>query len=216
MIKSDSIKELAAALVQFQAELEPVKFNKVNKFWGNKYADLGAIIDAIRPKLAAYGLAIVQNAVSEGDKIGVETLIIHKSGEYLGNLFTLEAGTEKGKSAAQVAGSIITYARRYALAAALGLYSDEDTDGNAPPTNYHRQKQTQPKAGQGLSLEAAKAVVNSKGVPYDEIESERLAAMSLNIDKAIKNNGHDQAKKADLERKLEAIGVILQARAAKA
>ena len=115
-------QELAAALVGFQSELKPVKFNKKNQFLGNRYADLGAIIDETRPRLAAYGLAIIQNAVSEGDQIGIETLILHKSGEYMGNSFTMPTGPEKGKSAAQVAGSMITYARRYALAACL-LYT---------------------------------------------------------------------------------------------
>jgi len=41
-----------------------------------------------------------------------------------------EVGEERGKSTAQVAGSVITYLRRYALAAILGIYADEDTDGN--------------------------------------------------------------------------------------
>ena len=205
MIKSESIKELAAALVGFQSELKPVKFNKKNQFLGNRYADLGAIIDETRPRLAAYGLAIIQNAVSEGDQIGIETLILHKSGEYMGNSFTMPTGPEKGKSAAQVAGSMITYARRYALAAALGLYTDEDTDGN---------DNAQGKGGRTLTLDQAAAITNSEGTPYGKIESERLAAMSVQIDKAIKSNGHDPNKKADLERKLDAIGLILNARAA--
>ena len=206
MIKSESIKELAAALVGFQSELKPVKFNKKNQFLGNRYADLGAIIDETRPRLAAYGLAIIQNAVSEGDQIGIETLILHKSGEYMGNSFTMTTGPEKGKSAAQVAGSIITYARRYGLAAILGLYTDEDTDG--------LYSNAQGKGGRALTLEQAAAIKNSEGEPYGKIESERLAAMSVQIDKAIKSNGQDPNKKADLERKLDAIGIILNARAA--
>lgn len=209
MIKSDSITTIAGALAQLQGELKPVKMNQTNKFLGNSYADLGAIIENVRPLIAKYGLAIVQNVTGQGDQIGVETLLVHKSGEYIGGQFSLLTTSEKGKSAAQVAGSLITYARRYALAAILGLYTDEDADGNDPTKRAGKAAGPQVET---MTLAKAEAITNRDGVRYKDIDSKQLAAMSASLDKAIKNNGHDPDTKNQLVTKLDAIGVILQSR----
>ena len=107
MNKSESIKELATALNKAQAEMPRVSFNSTNPFLKNKYADLGAIIEAARPIIAKTGLSISQFPFSDGDMIGVTTILMHSSGEWLENSMTIHAGDEKGKSDAQVAGSII-------------------------------------------------------------------------------------------------------------
>lgn len=126
---------LAAALVAAQAELpRRVAFDATNPFLKNRYASLGAIIEASAPVLARNGLAVVQLAESEGPQVGVKTRLIHESGEHIEARIVLDIGEERGKSRAQVAGSIITYLRRYALASILGVYADEDTDGQAPAT----------------------------------------------------------------------------------
>lgn len=132
MNKSDQIDQLSAALSTAQGELKPVLMNAKNPFLGNRYADLGAVIDAIRPVLVKHGLAVAQFPISSEKTIGIETVLTHASGQWMSGSVSIETTTEKGKSAAQVAGSIITYLRRYSLASVLGLYSDEDTDGNAP------------------------------------------------------------------------------------
>lgn len=130
MQKSDSLKTLSEALAKAQSEMPKVKFNSVNPFLKNKFADLGAVIEASRPVLAKHGLSVTQFPTSEGDKIGVTTILLHSSGEWISDTVTMQAAEEKGKSAAQVAGSVITYLRRYSWSAVLGLYADEDTDGS--------------------------------------------------------------------------------------
>lgn len=130
MNKSESIKNLSEALVAAQAEMPAVKFNKVNPFLKNKYADLGAIIETAQPILAKHGLAVSQLCTTEGDEVGVETVLIHKTGEWMATYMSIPLGEERGKSTAQVAGSIVTYIRRYALSSMLGMYADEDGDGN--------------------------------------------------------------------------------------
>jgi hypothetical protein len=132
MNKSESITKLSAALAKAQAEMPVVKMNAQNPFLKNKYADLGAVIEASRPVLAKNGLAMVQSTIGDGTKIGVTTLLTHESGEWLEDTIALTLGDEKGKSSAQVAGSIISYLRRYSWASFLGMYADEDTDGNTP------------------------------------------------------------------------------------
>ena len=54
---------------------------------------------------------------------------------------TLPLGDEKVQSQAQVAGSIITYLRRYAYASVLGMYADEDTDGEPSKGNGQGKQQ---------------------------------------------------------------------------
>lgn len=129
-MKSESITHLAAALALAQAEMPSVPMNSVNPFLKNKFADLGAVIETSRPILAKHKLSISQFPTSEGDRVGVTSILMHESGEWVEETITMPLADEKGKSAAQVAGSIVTYLRRYAWSAMLGLYADEDTDGN--------------------------------------------------------------------------------------
>ena len=139
MKHSDTLKELAGAMAKAQAEMPSVTMNAVNPFLKNKFADLGAVISTIRPVLASHGLSYSQLPYSEDGRVGVTTIIMHESGEWIEETAALELSDEKGKSAAQVAGSIITYLRRYSLSAAFGLYADEDSDGS-----HTEQKKVQP------------------------------------------------------------------------
>ena len=130
MHKSESIANLAAALVAFQAEVRNPHNSAENPFHRNKYAPLQDILRDVRPLLAQHGLSVSQLVHSDGEAIGVTTMLMHTSGEYIADTASMQPGSEKGKSAAQVAGSIITYLRRYALAAVLGIASEDDDDGN--------------------------------------------------------------------------------------
>ena len=128
---SEQINELAEALAKAQGEIKPAQMNAVNPFLKSKYADLGAVIEAAKAVLPKHGLSVSQLVSSDGDKIAVTTVLMHQSGQWLKDTASLVLGEERGKSAAQVAGSIITYVRRYAYAAIVGIYADEDTDGEA-------------------------------------------------------------------------------------
>lgn len=130
MNKSPSISKLAVALSKAQAEFPVVKFDEVNPFLKNKYATLGAVIEAARPVLAKHELSVTQSPVSEGEKIGVTTLLLHSSGEFIEDTIYLPASESKGLSVAQAAGVVISYLRRYSLQAFLNMYADEDTDGH--------------------------------------------------------------------------------------
>ena len=217
-----------------QAEMPPVKFNKVNPFLKNKYADLGAIIDTAQPVLAKHGLAVSQLCTTEGDEVGVETMLMHKSGEWIASSMSIPLGEERGKSTAQVAGSIVTYIRRYALAAILGMYADEDGDGNAEGAggNGHNRKpkrkpQPKPKpdivdqalddAGlpdeEPMTIERAMKIENSEGELYGDLTSDRLSKMSIGIAKGLKKSDLTDEQRQTYEMKQEAVKVLLQARA---
>lgn len=130
MNHSESIKELAAALAKAQGAMNAAKMDAVNPFLKNHYADLGSVILAARQPMSANGLSFTQMpSISEG-AVTVTTLLLHSSGEWIESAITLPLGESRGLSLAQSMGAIITYLRRYSLSAILGIYADEDTDGN--------------------------------------------------------------------------------------
>lgn len=125
MNKSQSIKELATALAAFQGAMKPVKRDAENPFFKSKYADLSGIWDAIRAPLAANGLSVAQGSTVTADgQAVIVTTLLHKSGEWIEG----ELPVYTKDRSPQGLGSGITYARRYALAAILGI-STEDDDG---------------------------------------------------------------------------------------
>lgn len=127
--RSDEIDLLAAALVAASAEMTDIPKNRqadTGKY-GYKYADLGDALEIARPVLSRHGLAVTQAAeVAEGEAV-VWTTLLHASGQFITAAPTrLAAGLT-----AQSAGSAITYARRYALLAVLGLATDDDDGASA-------------------------------------------------------------------------------------
>ena len=126
MEKSDSIKSLAIAMCKAQKEMGGAHKGANNPFFKSKYADLGSVIEVVKEPFANNGLSYVQFPINDGDKIGVETILMHESGEWLSGSFTVKAS----KQDAQGAGSVITYCKRYGLQAVAGIPSEDD-DGNA-------------------------------------------------------------------------------------
>jgi hypothetical protein len=216
MNKSDSIKELSSALSKAQSQMPFAPMDSVNPFLKNKYADLGSIIKTAKPVLAANGLAVSQQVTSCDDRVGVSTIVMHSSGEWLESTVTLPLGEERGKSLAQVAGSVITYLRRYAYAAALGMYADEDTDGShgEPKREPQRPPLVQAAVELGgvvstMTIDTACAIQSSDGKLYGDIESEKLSYMANAIAKTIKDNGLAPEQLAERQLKLDGIKTIL-------
>ena len=133
MKHSESIVNLSSALVAAQAEMPAAEMDSFNSFTKSRFASLGAIISASQPTCAKHGLCVLQFPVSVASEIGLTTRIIHSSGEWIEETITLPMSGEKGKTAAQEVGSVITYFRRYSMQSALRMYADEDTDGNRLP-----------------------------------------------------------------------------------
>lgn len=119
--------KICAAFVKAQAEIEKAIKEKNNPHFRSKYADLGAVVDAIKPALEKHGLGFFQKFHEDHEGVTVETIIIHESGESLSNGVLSVPATKKD---AQGFGSATTYARRYSLQAAFGV-APEDDDGNA-------------------------------------------------------------------------------------
>jgi hypothetical protein len=131
---------LSAALVKALAAIEGAAKDKVNPHFKSKYADIGSVIDAIKPALAAQELGFTQHPQPSENGIIVETVLHHSSGESL-SLGTLYVPANKND--AQAFGSALTYARRYALMTAFGVPAEDD-DGNAASTARPTTGETPP------------------------------------------------------------------------
>lgn len=130
MNKSENINELAAALSKFQGEARDG--HKGKQGYGYKYADLPQFLDIVRPLLCKHGLAISQLCGSASDKVSVETILMHSSGQWISSTVEMLVELKKGNSQAQCVGTVISYARRYALCAIVGITgTDEDEDNDA-------------------------------------------------------------------------------------
>ena len=133
------INELAAALVQAQAEFSAVPKTSVNPFYSSRYADLASVVKAAQPVLAKHGLAVSQHPTVVDGEPSLTTYLLHSSGQSLVSTMRLCAA----KHDPQGQGAAITYARRFAYQAVLGLVADDDDDGNRATA----VKQAEPKRG---------------------------------------------------------------------
>lgn len=138
------VAKLAAALAKAQGDIEGAKKGKVNPAFRSKYADLASCWDACREPLSSNGLSVVQFLIeAPAGQIGLETTLLHESGESLSNRFFMPV---KDAGNPQAVGSAVTYARRYALCAVVGIAPAED-DGNAAsgrPEPNQRPAQAEP------------------------------------------------------------------------
>ena len=123
-MQSDSIGALAAALSKAQADITGALKDSSNPFFKSKYADLASCWDACRKQLAANNLAVIQTIYVhwESGQTMLATTLVHSSGEWIRSDLPVLA---KDLSP-QAQGSGITYARRYALAAIVGLAQMDD------------------------------------------------------------------------------------------
>lgn len=124
---SESVGDIGPALLEAQkAVQDPVK-NKTNPHFGNSYADLNALLEAVRPVLHEQGILLVQSPGEANGQVTLDTMFLHtESGQWVRG----HASSPMSKQDPQGVGSAITYLRRYSLSAMLGLGAEDD-DGNA-------------------------------------------------------------------------------------
>lgn len=127
MMHSENINELTTALAKAQAEIRPAVEDKKNPHFKSSYSSLNSIWAACRAPLSKNGLAIMQIAEQIGENLSLITLLSHTSGQWVKSILPISSAKEKP----QTMGSSLTYARRYALAAIVGISFGEDTDDDA-------------------------------------------------------------------------------------
>lgn len=180
----------------FQAEVVQPEKSAENPFFKSHYVPLPNVIKSITSIASKHGLSFMQIPVNGEKGIGVQTIVMHTSGEFIeGDPFFLPMD----KQTPQAGGSCLTYARRYSLSAAFGLDSEIDDDGNhasepnskasaLPPkrSTTPRKPVTPTIAPEDALLLAEKAVDDSKSIA-------ELQKTETNIKKSINLTEEDKS-----------------------
>ena len=205
------------ALVKAQSEIKAVKKDRENPIAHSTYATLDAILEEVLPALNSNDLFMTQEPVSfedeKGLNLGVRTTIWHSSGEHMEyEPFYMPIEANARMNLAQQAGSVITYAKRYAVSAIFGISTDEDKDGVQPSKEYNKE------ADKPLTEESAKEMKltfgKHKGLTLEAVrktDSDYLNWLykgdktDPNIKKAIKLISEAEKRRLDAEMKKEAL-----------
>ena len=144
MKTSEKLDKLAPALAKAQSEMGGAVKDSNNPFFKSKYADLTSVWKSCKTALHDNGFSVIQSPVSSENRIGVSTMLLHESGQFVVDEYTL--GVKK-QNDPQADGSSITYARRYALAAFVGVCPVDDDGELAMARN---DKKDPPKSSEFL------------------------------------------------------------------
>jgi hypothetical protein len=192
MKTSDSLKSFAPAFLKAQKAITFAAKDATNPHFRNKYADLPAVIDAIKPALNNAGIVFTQTpSPSESGFLSLTTRLIHESGEFIEDTATIPLP----KADPQGYGSALTYGRRYALASISGLFQDDD-DGNAASGVNHKQETTKPQAKSAsvsITDKTREALINFMEDP--KVAPRVEAAMKAYKVKSIDEFTEDQGQK---------------------
>ena len=151
-VNFDNTSEVANALASFNLEMENIAKNAKNPFFKSSYLDLSAIANTVRPLLAKHGLSVIQYPIDdENGRISVNTVLLHKSGQKIEFPGIWVKPSKIGD--VQVLGSIITYLKRYSMAAILFVAGcEEDDDGEKAVGRGETVQQAPQTPSRGTSL----------------------------------------------------------------
>jgi hypothetical protein len=177
MTQSETIAKLAEALAKAQGAMEGAVKDSANPYFKSKYADLASVWGACRKALSDNGLSVIQATAympESPDNIVVDTRLCHSSGEWIEGRIVMKPV----KSDPQGIGSCLTYARRYALSAMVGI-APEDDDGNAASGKTKEENSTKT---YGLKEKTENISKPSKS---DKVEAKEFAANQVNKEEDI-------------------------------
>lgn len=178
VLKSDSLKALAPALVKAQRKMGAAIKDARNPFFKSKFADLNSVIEASVPVLNEENIAVLQNPmVKDNGKFVMQTILLHESGEYIASETEIVAAKSNDP---QATGSAISYSRRYGLQSTITLRAEEDDAEGAMGRN---------KAQAGVQLPKA------TDLPKSPVGGVLTQAEVNNMSDGIKENSHVIPKK---------------------
>ena len=202
MKTSESITNIAKALVSFGNAMPKVPKDKVNPHFKSKYASLSIMIEKATPILAANKLVIVQQI--DGDAL--TTTLLHESGEYITATAAMPCSNPTNP---QAMGSAITYARRYAYGSILSLDIDDDDDANAATAVPKQVTQAKPTVAKSTTVPKAERIIVSEG---DETFLKIVKAVSegkATIQQAIDKYSISEEVEASLKDKIQLLAQIV-------
>lgn len=173
---------IAEAMAKVHEKLVQPKKDKENPFFKSKYVPLENVVEAIDNAIKGTGLAYMQLPFSTDNGVGVKTIVMTKDEKIESDLVL-----PSKKVDAQAYGSVITYARRYALSAFFGITSDEDDDGNEATQQTSGQASKRAKPNSNIGQRAAQS-------KQPKPKSENLAKVENMFSNLSKLLDADQAK----------------------
>lgn len=162
--QSAEVDKIFAAVVALQSEINNPKKSKQGH--GYKYAELAQIIELSREPLATNGLAVTQYCTAIDGQSYLVTQMIHSSGQWMRGYYPLEKAGMRAVNDAQQMGAAMTYARRYNLAAMLGV-AQEDDDAASLGGQRQQPRNNQPQGAPPQSKQ-----------PLDTLEGQTLNAVA--------------------------------------
>ncbi|WCB47057.1 ERF family protein [Nitratidesulfovibrio vulgaris] len=161
---SPEVTDLAKALIAVQHTLQPAIKDRENPFAKSRYATLNSVMDSCRDALLTNGIWVTQYPVpAEAGHLGLVTKLTHaESGQWQSSLLVMPLP----KADPQGYGSAMTYARRYALSAMLGMVTEEDDDGEAASGDTSAKPRTVRQPRQ--KVEGRAATAHGQPVPHTE------------------------------------------------
>ena len=185
--QSETIGKLAEALAKAQSRMGNALKDAKNPHFQSRFATLASVREACGEHLAAEGISVLQPVVTraEDGAVGVRTVLAHSSGEWISST----AWCKPERPGPQALGSVISYLRRYSLAAMVGI-AQEDDDGNAgerdPKERRELPRAVKPAEGSaGAStssdratppqIKAVNTILTAKGVTAREAKLEELS-----------------------------------------
>lgn len=193
---SENINELFTALAKAQATMKEASKDGVNPFHKSKYATLDSIWDACRDSLTNNGLSVIQTVDTVETKMVLCTILGHVSGQWIkGNMPIII-----DKPTPQSLGSALTYAKRYSLAALVGISSNEDDDAESVQQQYREPK----KNTNQNHLRDSEAIIDENQLSQinracQDLPKERLENMNKYISKTFGVDDYKSMKKKDFE-----------------
>jgi hypothetical protein len=163
--QSEQINELASALAKAQGKITGALKDSANPFFKSKYADLAACWDSCRLPLSENGLSVIQVPAADDQGVILTTILAHSSGQWIKSVLRM---VPKDGSPQSV-GSALTYARRYALAAMVGL-AQVDDDGNAASGKESEPEKKWTRQDTAKSNAYAKRIVEAVSEGRDVLE----------------------------------------------
>jgi len=168
---SENINELALALSKAQGEMKGAIKDSSNPFFKSKYADLSSVREACKDELSRNGLSITQiMGANEHGEMYLITMLLHSSGQWIKSMLPIKSTNAKDSRVNEyhVLGSAITYLRRYAWSAIVGIATEEDDDANAVPTDQNRN--AKPKVEANTSKDEKTVTLNISKEEVEELE----------------------------------------------
>jgi ERF superfamily len=175
--RSDHLNKLATALTKAQSQIQPAFADAIgladegDDTQAYRYATLTSVWKAVRGALSKNGLAVVQTCEpGEAGELRLVTTLLHTSGQWISGTAVLSLAAPTP----QAYGSALTYARRYGLAAIVGLCVDQDDDGVGASRPSNRES--------SVSAHGAQRETDNAGawwkLPWKDADAKHLKAFA--------------------------------------